>query len=111
MVEFLVPLSSAVFVSGRNALIRTLRDRVSHAAVLLTNFLITGTGAVILLLFSLPATVAPAFYWSIPIATVALIGGRTALIAGTLFGNALINHPAHRILTASHIHHLVLHSW
>lgn len=82
MIEIFVPLSSAVFVSSRNALIRTLRDRVSHAAVLLTNFLITGVGAVVLLLFALPATVSPTFYWSIPIATVALIGGRTALIAG-----------------------------
>ncbi len=48
----------------------------------MVEFLVPLSGAVVLLLFSLPATVAPAFSWSIPIATVALIGGRTALIAG-----------------------------
>jgi drug/metabolite transporter (DMT)-like permease len=80
MIEFLVPLASAGFVSGRNVLIRTVRNTVSRQTVLLVNFLITGILAVGVLIFALPVRVEPTFYWSIPIATIALLGGRFSLI-------------------------------
>ncbi|HKJ86750.1 MAG TPA: DMT family transporter [Spirochaetia bacterium] len=80
MVEFLVPLSSAVFVSGRNVLIRTLRNKVGRTTTLFTNFLVAGVFSVVILAFALPAEVEPTFYWAVPLSIAALIAGRFSLI-------------------------------
>ena len=80
MLGFLVPLSSAVFVSGRNVLIRLIRNRVARATVLFTNFLFTGVLAVGVLILAPPAHIESAFYWAVPISTIALMAGRYSLI-------------------------------
>ena len=82
MIEFLVPLSSAVFVSLRNVLIRTVRKNVAHTTVLFVNFLVAAVAGVVVAVVVLPMEVGSRFYWSVPIVTVALIVGRFALIAG-----------------------------
>lgn len=80
MFEFLVPLSSAVFVSGRNVLIRLVRNKVARPTILLANFLVTGVLSLGVLIIVLPAEVEPMFYWAVPVSTVALMAGRYSLI-------------------------------
>lgn len=80
MFAFLVPLASAIFVSGRNVLIRAVRFRVGRTSVLLSNFAVTGVFSLGVLIVALPATVEPPFFWAVPISTTALLAGRFALI-------------------------------
>lgn len=88
MFEFLVPLAGAAFVSARNVLIRQSRFGLARMTSLFSNFLFTAILAVPVVLLSVPSSIAPEFYWALPLSVTALTAARFFLF-GALSSSAL----------------------